>query len=129
MDIVLLIGLPGSGKTFVALRDYVSQGYALVDDPKSYDEVKAAISLDVPGVVIADPHLCFKNTREAAIRLLSPHTVECVFFENNPERASRNIIHRGDDRGHINLGYFSQGYEIPEGAVPLPIWNSLEVQK
>ena len=130
MKAVLLIGLPGSGKTYIAQTDYVSRGYILVDDPTDLDEVRAGVATALaggnPGVVVCDPHLTRAGTRAIALQVfpaLGCTEVECVYFENDPVKAARNLQHRADSRGHISVEVFSRQYEIPAGVVPRDIWQ------
>ena len=129
MKAVLLIGLPGSGKTYVAQRDYVSQGYVSVDDPTDLSEIRAGIAeaqAKGVGIVVCDPHLTRADTRAIALQVfpaLGCTETECLYFENDPNKAAKNLIHRNDVRGYINVHAFSRFYEIPEGVVPLEIWQ------
>lgn len=131
MVIMLIIGLPGSGKTYLAEKCYVPEGYALIDDPTDLGAVKAVVQgclLTNTPVVITDPHLCDAWHRGAAIGHLQkmvPDTVriEAVYFENDPDKAAANIKRRNRPGAPINVYQLSRGYTIPEGAEVMPIWE------
>ncbi len=121
---VFIVGLPGSGKTHLALHEYVPQGFVLVDDPGRYSEIEAAIALG-KDLVLTHPLFTMASNRRLAEREFAEHNfeIEWVFFENNPDRAETNLKHRNDDRGPINTRAFSRLYEIPDGVATLPIWT------
>jgi hypothetical protein len=131
VKIVMLIGLPGSGKTYKAETEYVPKGYALIDDPTDVGLVREIIQgclMTDQNVVITDPHLCNAWHRADAIATIEkwvPDTVqvECVYFENDPLKASANVTHRKDGRGTFDMGVLSKGYYIPDGVKTLPIWE------
>lgn len=112
--VVLIIGLPGSGKTHLALNEYVPQGYTLIDDPKDLNEVKELLALG-KRLVITDPHLCNPQNRNNAIKFFVKNdcVIELIFFEKDKEACLTNIIRRNDGRIIYNLDVFQ--YEIPSG--------------
>jgi hypothetical protein len=62
---------------------------------------------------------------QEAIRRQVPHVpIECIYFENAPDKCERNIRRRA--RREINndleaLKRFAPVYRIPEGVTPLPV--------
>ena len=125
-DVVLLIGLPGSGKTTLAQTKFVPQGYYLVDDPRSLETVKEALEQH-DKVVITDPLLTDPGAREAALSWfgLRGCQVSCIYFDNNPERATANLKLREDGRGPINVKAMSRFYTIPEDGVVVPVYEPI----
>lgn len=124
---VLLVGLPGSGKTTLARERYLPEGFILVDDPTDIDDVREAVAaaraVDGPGIIVADPHLVVSRHRQSAETFLVRLgcTVEFVFFANDPDQAEINVRMRADDRGPMHVRVMSQAYDLPEGEVTIPV--------
>ena len=123
--IVLIIGLPGSGKTHFAQK-YVEQGFYLIDDPTSIDD---NILNCYDNIVITDPFLCNPSIRNMAILKLQKNgfVVECLYFENNPQKAYNLTQYRNKkDQEHRDIsleGMKSFKYEIPNNTITIPIWQ------
>ena len=126
---VLIVGLPGSGKTWLARNEYVAQGFTLVDDPKTVSDVLQLLEDDVD-VVLTDPNLVFENVREGAEKFFRSrfYQVEFVFFENAPAKAQRNLETREKEerRGQVTVSYFSRNYSIPPDAKTVPVYEPQE---
>lgn len=152
MQITLLVGLPGSGKTTAAknilghteeyihsTRDedghsksskkYIGEGAIILDDIRSIDE-----DLPAPGeykhIIITDVYLCFEDQRELALNILLDRYSEydpkiiMVFFENAPKKCNINSKHREDDDVVLtHIKELSEAYHIPEGAPVEKIWQ------
>ena len=119
MKATLIIGLPGSGKTY--LGNKLSQNF--IDDPKT----KPVPSGD--NLVIADPHLCLTKNLEAAITYLESlgYNVSCIYFENNPKQCIENVLARNDGRQVLStIDFYSKLYKVPENVVPLKVWKKGE---
>lgn len=98
--IEFVIGLPGSGKTFL-LVDFAKQGYDVYDDIKSLDEIKV-ISPTSNYICLSSPMFC---DNEILLRAVSAARVKFsnavpffTFFENDPENCWKNIQRRNDGR-------------------------------
>jgi hypothetical protein len=129
----MMVGLPGSGKTHEAksvveaLNKMFGEGRAqVIDDPKTEEDL-TAIGKCVT-TYITDPHLCRPEARVAAkamVKKLYPDAMLCWhFFENDPCKAQKNVLHRNDGRKVEEfIKMLSKVYTIPEGYVPQTIWN------
>lgn len=124
MRAVFLVGLPGSGKTSLALQEYVPRGFVLLDDPKTFAEVEAAQALG-KDLVVCDPHLVYAMNRTSAEAgfVKAGFDVEWVFFENDPLKAQANLDRRGARDLPITLDLWTKMYQIPEGVPTRPIWT------
>lgn len=108
--IVIVTGLPGSGKTRLLARSAVP-GVLIVDDIKRRPRVPAIGFVGVRGfwrvvahalrggvAMIADVDFCRSPARRDAerwLRLLAPGVdVQWVFFRNDPSRCRRNVLRR-----------------------------------
>ena len=120
--VILIIGLPGSGKTYLAKTKYVPLGYTLVDDPLDRNHIDRLLYAG-HDLVITDPHLCNESTRELAYKHL--HNMNCVvsmvFFENNVEKCKKLIELRNDGRNIKTFSAFN--YKIPKNVIPLKIYE------
>lgn len=126
MKITLIVGLPGSGKTYLAksLKDNKSM---LIDDIKHADQLIDK-GLDL---IITDPYFCYSETRDKCIEVLNSKfnnpEIIWIYFENNLEKALNNIKHRkrrGDGRNTESFAeHLSLMYKIPSGVEPLVIWQ------
>lgn len=58
--IILIVGLPGSGKSHLANRinDDNNGKFTIIDDPKDFKEIEDIINTDL---IITDPQLCFEK--------------------------------------------------------------------
>jgi hypothetical protein len=135
MKIVLLIGLPGSGKTYLGTQ-MKKDGFAFVDDASRDDHKRELAHLsecfrtnrDKMDLVIADPLLCYPRTFNMAMTKLSEWfpgcEVECIYFENDLDKCMRNVERRNDGRLVDDLVWtLSKAYKIPEGVTSVPIWD------
>lgn len=112
----LLIGLPGSGKTYLGKN---LTGF-FIDDPKEKPE------LNHDKLVIADPNLCMENVRKKAISYLqeSGYEVSFIYFENDPKQCLKNVENRNDGRKVENtINILTKMYNIPKGITPLKVYQ------
>lgn len=123
--VVLITGLPGSGKTTLAMLEF--RDYVLVDDPKFGDvqfiDDYLSENLDI---VIVDPNLCRAAARERAMKHFTDlgHSVQCVFFANDPLQCRINAASRVQPRPvNADIDALTRVYEIPAGADVRPVWR------
>jgi predicted kinase len=128
--IILVVGLPGSGKSVFAKELALGLGYVWIDDPSvsfSHEQLVgrlAALNDRAKGLSISDPLLCYPHNRQAAAELLQQccpqATLEWVYFENDPERCLANSKARS---GPKTVDQFikeaSKVYRPPQLAVPV----------
>jgi len=132
-DVIIIVGLPGSGKTELANREYVSKGYFHLEDPSTWltlKEVKETLKNSTKPCVITDAVLCYDGFRDKLIEIFEELDLDrkWIFFENDPTSAMENQISRGDNPERItNVWAMSQGYTIPPVSQrcnpPLPVWK------
>lgn len=115
---ILIVGLPGSGKTFLGKR-FESKGFYLIDDPKDLGFLRCSKDK----IVIADPHLCCERNRIRAVDKLKSlgYHVKVLYFENRPDKCKKLIKHRND--GRIVNGFVSFNYVIPKGVRVISIYE------
>jgi len=140
-EIVLLVGLPGCGKTTL-LCEMCRDGWLVFDDFKAaaFDnsprfsnsrKFRTLMSAIHDGLrcAVADIDFCKEHSRaeaESAVRAAAPHgaTLDWRYFENDPLACEANI--RSRQRPSIQtdlekLREYTALYRIPQGAVVLPI--------
>jgi len=89
-NVLLIVGLPGSGKTSWAIQNMCNKNYHLIDDPKSIDlDIKPFLGSDL---IVCDPHLCNKKTLNYCIDYFKSNNydVKVLYFDNNKEQALIN---------------------------------------
>ena len=133
--IILIVGLPGSGKSHLANRinDDNNGKFTIIDDPKDFKEIEDIINTDL---IITDPQLCFEKNRQNALKRIKSLNPDCkiewIFFKNDPEKCLVNTRIR--DRAAIIsfkpikkvesfIKNFSQYYTIPEGSFVVDVWE------
>ncbi len=123
MKALLLIGLPGSGKSHLANERYRGWEWVIIDDPTDKALIKRCRDFNL---CICDPHLCDEGKRNKCIQYLEQlgYCIECKYFENDEEKCRKNIEFRNDGRSIGNFRSFN--YSIPEGAKTIRIWTKEE---
>ena len=139
-QIILVAGLPGSGKT-TRMHRMLQEGWLLFDDSKAggldsffrrsprFHELVSALC-DGRKSAVADIDFCRTEARqeaESAIGEFAPGVpLDWHFFENDLASCEANIMRRKRDCFQTelqNLGRYSAGYHIPQGAFVLPLWR------
>lgn len=124
--LILLVGLPGSGKTWYA-NNVLEYDY-FIDDPKRLDEFPRDVNQS-DRIVIAHPMLCAsRKLAEPFLASMYPdHETQWIFFENNPQKCKKNVVYRMKQGDNRNLGnsidHISSLYCIPSDVKTLSIWS------
>jgi hypothetical protein len=132
---ILIMGCPGSGKSFLANNLHKEIPNSIVIDDISLIKPNKIPSLTdgYSYAIISCPLCCERTYRERFVRklkaLFEPDTVaiDYLFFENNPEQCKLNIDLRSDGRKvDTTLKKMSKLYEVPVGYAPIPVWKPPE---
>lgn len=128
LDIMFVIGLPGSGKTYYC-NQLDPKVFNVIDDISDLYALPLPAKADNRTLVLSSPQFCFPHTLEQAkkqLKILYPAcTMSYVYFENDSAKCEANVEHRDDKRevkGFIKLA--SNHYIIPEGVKPLAIFSA-----
>jgi len=129
MNVFLIIGLPGSGKTHLAnlLAENEESVNIVVDDITNLNQLPNKNECD--NLLITDVNFCDENIRKKAIKKLNelydnPY-IWCLYFENDIDKCRKNIRYRNDGRNvEGTLKRFSKIYTIPNTHKPIRIWQS-----
>jgi hypothetical protein len=144
-QVILMAGLPGSGKT-THLCQMLRDGWLIFDDYKaqafedcsrfgSSRKFLPLISALRCGLrcAVADIDFCKAESREEAevlLRAIVPGiTLRWLFFKNDPSACEANI--RSRDRRQLqteldNLHKYSTSYHIPQDADTLPVSQNVK---
>ena len=137
MRITYIIGLPGSGKTFLANELNRTENNYIIDDPKSFTK-DILPYLDGRDLIITDPILCIPKIRKKSWIVITQGlfennidqkniTAQYIYFENDIDKCKKNVKRRkkeGDNRDvEISIELLSELYEIPYGINSMDIWN------
>lgn len=128
MEVVLVVGLPASGKSTWAseqVRQAATRGqrHGVLDDPASPQEledgIRQARDSGVSCLYIVDPRLCEESTLRLALHHLEQAygvTAKTVFFANDPGQCALNAKNRGlaDKPVLASIRRWSEKYAPPE---------------
>lgn len=132
--VIMLVGLPGSGKTTYAQTHLNSA--VLFDDPsaspKGIEALRKHIQEIGGDIVVTDVYSVKREVRALAdekLRGWGVQHIEWIFFENDPEACIANVKRRNAEEPRFRLipdGYVreaSRQYEIPESCVVIPVYK------
>lgn len=133
IQIYLIGGLPGAGKSTYAneLSESITNSF-LTSDPMRLDSLLMDLNHvknnKISNWIIESPHLSTKEAQLSMISFLNnnlnEHKLNWIIFENNPEQCRLNVAHRNDGRVvDATIKMYSKEYNIPEGALILPVAN------
>jgi hypothetical protein len=142
--VVLMAGLPGSGKTWLIINEY--KGYLMFDDYKNkaindscrfnhsrhfHDLTKALKNDD--NCVVSDIDFCRTEARDEADHFLKEYAPDAkrkwIFWENNPNACRCALNYLKETKGRDitkkleKLEYYTERYNIPTGVIPRRIWQ------
>jgi hypothetical protein len=129
--VTFILGLSGSGKTYLSRRLQTETGAELFENVLSDDtSVPALIECLKAGkdCIVDEVRFCLPTYRDGIIQPLSQIPgleTHWICFENDLESANWNVMHRtnkGDPEGHLDLNLrLHPHYEYPAGAEIIPI--------
>lgn len=119
-EIIILVGMPGSGKTFHIQNYY--KDYVAYDDIMFFD--KSKLNRNDKKVVFATPYFCNKNILEEFVLNIevfyNSKNIKVMYFENNYDKCLKNIKKRNDGRACFGfLNRLSKTYEPPKYAIEI----------
>ncbi len=138
INFILIVGLPGSGKTYLAKKMYkkiLHEGKKkiyLYDDiciGGKFQELKKHAPRENSTIIITDPYFCQKETRSECVRSLNRMFgevgIKWIFFENNKEKCLNNVKSRTGEHRKVDnfIEMLSRNYEIDPSCSPLEIWQ------
>lgn len=131
MKIIIIVGLPGSGKTHLAKRLSQEIPSIVVDDlinpQKIWDAIDVAEQKGINQIILSDPYFCLPNIQKDLTEIFKNYNLEWIYFENNLAKCQKNVKYReslDDNRNvDITLKYLSKQYLIPISAKIIEIWE------
>ncbi|AEQ60465.1 hypothetical protein [Acanthamoeba polyphaga mimivirus] len=120
-QLIIVIGLPGSGKTHLCREiSSLDSSRQIVDDfiGSFYNGNITRLLSSECKLCINDPRLCLKNVFKRFIKIFEQHigqdNIYLILFENNPEQCKFNVQNRNDNRKGILeiVDQYSQRYDI-----------------
>lgn len=129
-NVIIIIGLPGSGKTTLAKNDEFNE-YVLFDDfIGSFINGKVIRTLkDNTKICLTDPRLCdisiFNRYISCIEHYVNRDKIKIILFENNPDLCLNNAKIRGDiDKVKHTIEFYSNIYSLDNYSE----WNHIIVQ-
>ncbi len=130
-QITIIIGLPGSGKSFLINNEFNDPSYTIVDDPMKPDDIPSTFEKHL---VIADCRLCRPKILESFYSMVEKKfgdvKVNKIYFENNPQQCLKNVEYRNDGRlVEPTIRHMTSVYNIPEGERIIPVFDTSKLNK
>ncbi len=135
--VIVIVGLPGSGKSTYAKTHY--NEYVIFDDfitTFCNGEIIKNIKLN-NNVCIIDPRLCdvniFNRCLDKILKYVDVKNIKLILFENNKELCQINVNRRNDNRNVNNtICNYSKIYFIDNyggyDRIVIPCWNGNSVE-
>lgn len=137
-EIIIIIGLPGSGKSTYLIERYSNE--IVFDDYHKYDKKSFEESIYYSDflkalrknkkIILSDISYCKcekLNYVENKIKKLNENIkINKIYFENNPELCKKNVLYRNRKSSNLEIELIdklSQNYQIPKEAIPIKIKN------
>lgn len=116
---IVVVGIPGSGKTTYCNNFIKNNDFVFIDEPKSEKEFQNIEK----NLIIASPFFCsLKNRNEIKLHLEKyGYDVSFLFFEKNLEKAKINCDKRPNKK--ININFWFNYYEIDDNIEVIEIKN------
>ncbi len=122
MNLIVLIGLPGSGKTYLGTLLQAEMYQSIFLDDLSQNgglEVLLQAADKEENIILSDVNLCYEDIRSQAellfLQYFPNHEVEWVYFENDPEACFENVRRRDDGREvGDTIKMLTKVYKIPD---------------
>lgn len=133
-NIVMIVGLPASGKTTYAKNHYGNIENCYIADDFSISpsmHIEQIQNLNPERIVIVDPLLCtasVRNVEEIIKKMLGIeiNSFEWVYFENDPISCKNNAKNRVDGRSvAVDIDVLSRRYKIPSNSKILPVFKNV----
>lgn len=134
MKIILITGLPGSGKSHLGNQLAKKYNYQLIDDlPKEeFCELYAKLDDFAKGLIISNVNFVLSSSRQIIISYLQKIYQTCefnwIYFENNPQQCLENIKLKNSRKSFRDTENFiklmTQHYHIPKYIKPINVWVS-----
>jgi RNase adaptor protein for sRNA GlmZ degradation len=140
-QLIIIVGLPGSGKTYYAKEKFEPLDYKLFDDVGMEHELLRSLIEHLKAgkkAVVTDIYTLTNRERFVVLRRLymEPELVDMkidwIFFENDPENCLINIRQRNDSSDQYRtisddfIFFLSKQYTIPPDQTPRPVYRHAE---
>lgn len=116
--VIIVIGLPGSGKTYFCKNFCQSNAYVLIDDFISgfYNGNLLDFIISGQKIIINDPRLCIQSIFSKYVSIIETYVnrnqIHLVLFENQPDQCIINALNRNEKKNNIKqtIMRYSENY-------------------